>query len=220
MAKRPVGGIVFFFSLIFLYVLGLLNTIALISIYNSSSTERLLLFLLAGCTGGWLASLLVKNEFAVLLHEYKHAIVSNLVGNKWKEMKVEEETGHFQYSYTEETKAYNAFIYLAPYYFPLFTIPAFLLGIPLLQVHTNAYLFFVSFWYGADVFLNYNDIGPHQTDFSNLLGGYRIGLLYVIGMNFTILSILMAWVLCDFYGFKELGLATFHLIHNRLSFEQ
>ncbi|RMG42814.1 MAG: hypothetical protein D6719_05325 [Candidatus Dadabacteria bacterium] len=215
-ADEKIGGFAFFLSLFFLLFLAIFNLTLLPSLWDSYAFSNILRFSAAFLVGGWAAHYLIRGRTSVFIHELKHSIVSNLAGNKAKGMKIAERSGHFEYQYTKATEEYNAFIALAPYFFPLFTLPA--LGISLIFWYHNhaALVFAAGVGYGLDSLLNIRDIGPHQTDFTVIKGGFRVGLLYVVAMNTTLFTILMAWVMQEVFGLKFLlyGLweVCFHLV--------
>jgi hypothetical protein len=189
------GGLVFFGSLITLLMLAVVNIFTLLFLEIPRSRTDLLLFLCMAPVGGLFAGMLIVGRFRVFLHELKHSIFSNFAGNRAKELKVEQHTGHFSYEYTSSTRAYNAFIALSPYWFPLFTI----LGIPLSYVLLDPserwmHVMFVGYCYGADCFLNIRDIHPDQTDLQLIRGGYLISLLYITSISIVVFTFLFAWI--------------------------
>ncbi|RIL07653.1 MAG: hypothetical protein DCC75_09850, partial [Proteobacteria bacterium] len=48
------------------------------------------------------------------------------------------------------------------------------------------------------------DISPHQTDFINIRGGFKVGLWYVAAFNLTFVSFVVAWAMLGWLGPKEL----------------
>ncbi|MCS6893510.1 MAG: hypothetical protein NZO16_02940, partial [Deltaproteobacteria bacterium] len=71
-----------------------------------------LLALLFGILG-FLGALGIKGKARVFYHEFKHKIVSGLVGNKPKRLEIKSDNeGEFEFEYTTETKKYNPFIAL------------------------------------------------------------------------------------------------------------
>jgi hypothetical protein len=226
MAKKVVnpktGGIVFYTSLVTLLFLAGHNAFLLpvLLLAEVKSGYRLVEFLIGNAFGCWFASMFINGHLAVLLHETKHSVFSSLVGNKAKKMKIKKETGSFEYSYTKDTKAYNAFIALAPYWMPLFTLPtvgaiALLVGQPSLTS-----LFVVGAAYGADTFLNVRDIHRRQTDIINIRGGYMFGLLYIIAMNLALLTMLLAWVMQGYLGLKLLLYGLWKLVVGIVAYYQ
>lgn len=201
----PVGGLVFFTSLVLLWFVGTVNILSQISLIELGSVGRWGAFAGAGILGFFITLAAAPSKFCVFIHEMKHSIISNLAGNKAKSMKVEDESGSFRYEFTRDTAAYNAFISLAPYWVPLFTVIAILSTLPFFSLSSWQTLAIVSFCYGVDCMMNARDISPYQTDFSNLRGGYRVGLIYVFGMNLALFSLLAVWVSAGEKGFITLG---------------
>lgn len=194
-----VGGFAFFLSLGALLPTGLLLTTLTFFRIGSADLEATLTFVIAGIAGAVIAHLGIKGHISVLIHEFKHSLVSNLVGNKYKGMKIEQDSGYFQYAYTKSTAHYNAFISLAPYIVPVFTFLGTLLALTFFRHdHTFAALS-VGVGYGVDLVLNIRDISPIQTDLSLIRGGYYVGLLYIIAWNLMIMGSVCAWV---FHGFS------------------
>lgn len=154
--------------------------------------------------GLWFASMFIKGHLSVSIHELKHYILSQLVGNKFKGMRVRKHSGHVVYHYTPQTEKYNALIALAPYWFPLFTLPALLIALSISLELTKMVLMIVGFGYGVDLLLNIRDISPIQTDLTNINGGYNVGLAFVIAMNATLCTMLIAWVSLGTLGLKML----------------
>ncbi len=209
--SNPVGGFAFYLSLLFLCFLAAVNTATLLQIQSREVLPRFLTFAAVFVCGYGGAKYLFPERFCVFVHELKHSIISNLAGNRAKKMKFGAESGSFTYQYTKRTAAYNAFIALAPYLVPLFTVVGLpfaifgLPGTPLLQIGAAGLLF------GADSALNLRDFSPQQTDITGIRGGYLIGALYIIAMNVTLSSILLAWVTRDVPGLSALVSTLWHL---------
>lgn len=191
---EKVGGFAFFFSLIFLWVVGV--GLFRIAISNFTLTEfQKFRWVLIGMFAGFLfAATFIRGRLSVFIHEMKHSVLSNFVGNKAKKLHIEAESGYFEYSYTKETAPYHAFIALAPYWLPLFLVPTILITsliyIYLPHIFLNV---IIGFAFGIDLLTGIRDIHPQQTDFSNLRGGYIIGVLYCGAATLTLSSILIAW---------------------------
>ena len=96
---EKIGGFAFFLSLSVLAPLGVVLT-ALTALNVRPVDDRAVTIF----AGAWVVGLLIGKVFirghvSVLIHESKHAIVSNLVGNKRKGMKIGRNSGHFVYAY-------------------------------------------------------------------------------------------------------------------------
>ncbi len=191
---QKIGGFAFFLSLLVLLPTGTLLT-ALTVLNVRPIDERALMIFAGSCVAGMLAGhSLIRGHVSVLIHESKHAIVSNLVGNKRKGMKIGENSGHFVYSYTKRTAHMNALISLAPYILPVFTfIGLVCASVALRGDHAMAALL-VGICYGVDTTLNVRDISPIQTDINEIRGGYGVGILYIFAWNLTLFAVLLAWI--------------------------
>lgn len=210
------GIIAFFTSLICLIYFGTINSFILLQLIDASTIYLILWFIAGLLAGIWLINILVKNEISVLIHELKHSIVANLAGNKFKAFMIRRKHGHFTYTYTKDTAHYNSLIALAPYFLPLFTAPGVIMVYIALQKSLFFALFLLGLFYGADSRLNYRDIGPHQTDFTNLTGGYRIGLVFIVFMNLSILTLILSWVMLQNTGIKHLFAGHFNIMQSFL----
>ncbi len=188
------GGIAFYISLLVLSCLAGFNLFMLPWIYDPERRGFLLYFFGMFLVGVWIARSFVKGRISIFIHELKHSIVSNLVGNRAKRLKVKDKSGYFAYEYTVRTAHMNAFIALAPYYFPLATIAILIPA--LLFAFKNHLLLALALGVGQgiDYALNAKDISPHQTDFSELRGGFFIGLLYVLIANLFLSSLALVWL--------------------------
>ena len=100
---ESVGGLAFFCSLFFLLVLGVSNITILVEMWDAFARERTVAFAAGILLGSWFASQFVNGKWNVLVHEYKHAILALLVGNRWKGIDVQKDSGHFKYSYSKQT---------------------------------------------------------------------------------------------------------------------
>lgn len=194
--KQPlVGGFAFFLSLAAILPTGLIVTSLSLGLLSTESVGTAGIFACAALVGGLCAHFFIKGHISVLIHEFKHSLISNLVGNKRKGMKIDRDSGYFEYAYSKETKHFNAFISVAPYIVPVFTFIAGLIAFALFRHEHILAALVVGIGYGLDLVLNIRDISPIQTDLSLLRGGYRLGVLYVTAWNVLIFGLLLAWVL-------------------------
>ncbi len=204
--SESLGGLFFYFSISSLCIVNLVHICSLFSVFSVGGLRFLGIFLTAIFFGKYIANVFLTGYISVFLHEFKHSLFSGFVGNRPKKLKIGKNTGAFTYEYTRETAKYNAIIALAPYWTPLFTVPMltmpYMLQIaPLHSVHT----FLVGLAYGADLTMSIRDIGPHQTDFSRLTGGYFSGIIYVFLINSGTFFTLVAWIIADTKGLAGLA---------------
>ncbi len=189
------GGIPFFASLLSLIYLAIINPLFLVALIDKHAIYNFMWFVAGLLLGIWFAGIFIRGYLSVFIHELKHSALSNLVGNKFVAFKIRRAHGHFKYKYTKETAKFNAIISLAPYFFPIITIPG--IGLVFVAYQTANYfpLLLLGFFFGNDLLLSYRDIGEHQSDLTEINGGYYVGLAYVLAMNTVITTILLAWVL-------------------------
>jgi hypothetical protein len=201
--RKRSGGIFFFFSLLALLLVGTWNVRFLVSVLATWGLKFPLILAVSAAIGWILAKFLIRAHLSTFIHELKHAVLSNLVGNRAKGMKIRRDTGYFKYEYTEETARYNAFISLAPYCLPLFTAPTLGLASWLIDERLVCTAV-VGIALGFDLQTGWRDVGAHQTDFIDLRGGYFIGLVYVCAATVTLVSIVVAWAAGGWSGVGQL----------------
>jgi len=199
-----VGGFAFFLSLAVLAPLGFLFFVLSVAKIKGAETRIALAFIGSCIFGALLAHSMIRDHLSVFLHEFKHALIALLVGNKYKGMKIGRKSGHMQYAYTKKTAHYNAFISLAPYIVPLCTIVAVVLTLLVTGGDPLFTVILIGLGYGADLLLNARDISPVQTDISLIRGGYLVGLLYIFSWNLLTTAIILAWAFKGSAGVSEL----------------
>lgn len=199
-----VGGFAFFLSLLLLFPTGLLFFVLAVLQIRDADSKIAFAFLGSCVFGALLAHSMIRGHISVLIHEFKHALISNLVGNKNKKMHIDQNSGHLVYSYTKKTAHFNAFIALAPYIVPLATFVSILLSIALAPGDTLIAVIIIGLGYGTDLLLNARDISPIQTDISHIRGGYGVGLLYILAWNLVTASLVLAWAFQGAAGVAEL----------------
>lgn len=208
--QEVVGGFAFFLSLAVILPSGIIILALALRTLSGESLGYLASFICAAMIGSLSAHALIKGPISVLIHEFKHSLLSNIVGNKRKGMKIESNSGYFEYAYSKQTEHYNAFISVAPYILPVFTFVAGLLAFALFRHERVFAVLVVGIGYGMDLLLNIRDVSPIQTDLTLLRGGYRLGVLYVLAWNILIFALLFAWVLQGIAGLTDI-LETFSI---------
>jgi len=191
-SPQVVGGCAFLLSLIVLLPCGALFTV--LAALQASEAEALptVAFIASVIVGVFVAKYGIRGHLSVLLHEFKHSLISNFVGNKHKGMKIGKNSGHYEYTYTKHTAHYNAMIALAPYITPIFSLVSLALALTVLRHDMTLAVSMIGLGYGIDLHLNVRDISPIQTDISLIRGGYCVGLLYIFAWNLLTLALVLA----------------------------
>mgnify|MGYP001358372174 CR=1 FL=1 len=192
-SETKYGGIAYFASVVSLAILGITSPILAISTLSIGSARSYGICLASLAIGWVLTNFIISPKVSVFIHEFKHSFVSHLVGNKPRGMHLRKDHGHFEYEYYKSTAHHNSTIALAPYWLPIFTIPALGAGYIIFHGSHNLWIGLVALSYGMDLSLGVKDIGPHQSDFTSLRGGYRFALIYLLGMYSTTISFLIIW---------------------------
>lgn len=198
--KELVGGFAFFLSLLALLPTGILFASATLYRVRAADYTCTTRFVVAVLIGAALAQIFIRGHLSVLIHEFKHSLVSNLVGNRHRGLKIGRDSGHYAYAYSKRTAHYNAFISLAPYITPVFTFLAVLASLIFFREERQIAVAVVGVGYGIDLLLNMRDISPIQTDISLIRGGYGMGLLYIAAWNLLTAAMLLAWVFQGTHG--------------------
>ena len=201
---EKIGGFAFFLSLSMLMPTGLLLVAACLTGIRPIDYQALAIFAGACLFGLLLGHSAIRGHISVLIHESKHAIVSNLVGNKRKGMQIDERSGHFTYSYTKRTAHFNFIIALAPYILPVFTFIGTIASLALFRHDHTLAVLLVGLCYGTDTILNVRDISPIQTDITSVRGGYGMGIAYIFAWNLVIFAVLLTWVFNGSEGLLDL----------------
>ncbi len=196
------GGLAFFLSFPAISYLNFSLSIGVIGLYNTQDSF-LFLWIFAGIVLGFcLSPIFTRGKIYVFSHEVKHAIVASLAGNKWKRMDIQRDGGgEYQYSYTKKTAHLNAFIALAPYWFPLLTIPASLLTLSKIA-QPEILRILIGTCLTLDLIAGMKDLGPHQSDLSTIRGGPKLAMIYVLLMNMFVIMIVASWSLSGLQGLK------------------
>ncbi|MCI5065266.1 hypothetical protein MRY87_06045, partial [bacterium] len=188
-----IGGASFFFSYLVLLGLVPMHIGLLYAVIVEAPLASVALFFIGLILGWWAAYTFFRGQTSVLIHEYKHAILSTLMGNRWKGISLKGMSGTFRYSYTKETARYNAFISLAPYFLPIFTFTGIILFLLISYRSPEGALVVAGLLHGADLYFHLKDVSPIQTDLTDLVGGYWVGVGYIASANIFVSTLFFVW---------------------------
>ena len=148
---------------------------------------------------GIIASVLIVasskiHKLRTIIHEIKHAVMILLTGNKLKSIVAEKHHGHVEYKMYKDRVHFAPLIKLAPYFFPLFSLPMFAIAIIFDSHYAVVCSLLLGASLGADAAFGIEEIHPFQTDFKKLLGGFFISKLYLVGFYLFWSLSLTLWV--------------------------
>ena len=210
-SSETVGGFAFLLSLALLLPTSVLFFRTAISQIIHADNWTVVIFGASFLVGMLIAHRFIRDHLSVLIHEWKHSIVSNLVGNRNNKMEVHRNSGSLQYEYTKKTAHYNAFIALAPYILPVFTFLGSILALALGSAGSHRTVMIIGISYGIDLLMNARDVSPVQTDITLIRGGYGVGVTYICVWNLLTLSLALAWAFNGAQGISELFFTQFWL---------
>lgn len=191
------GSFAFYFSIPTTYCLTaflLFEAVLLLQVRGEQKGSSFLFFH-AFIAGAILTSSLRAPRLRTLIHELKHAALVILTGNKLQGISIGAGEGHIEYGVYEDSSHLTPFIKLAPYFFPLFSLPIFILGLLLEGDMRTALLYALGFFYGVDLSTGYGEIHSLQTDLKRVYGGFFITRLFIFGAHLLWFSLIFLWVL-------------------------
>ncbi|MDR2338495.1 MAG: M50 family metallopeptidase [Deltaproteobacteria bacterium] len=200
---KKVGGLGFIFSAMMTFVIGIcffIHSILILLIIGSLKKEIELFFVIFICIL-IIMSKLPTGRFRVFIHELKHAIFIVFTGNKINDFVVKKNSGNVSYKITKDDIVYLPLIALAPYYFPLLSLPVLILCL----WFDNTYSLELSLLLGATLAFDLNtgihDIHHEQDDFKKILGGFLVAGTYIGGSIFCWVNTCLLWVIGNNNGF-------------------
>ena len=195
-----------------------LITLGLLSVYRIDR-EVFALFISALIGSISITSNTKMPKFRVFIHELKHAVVIILTGNKLTDFKVDKHTGHVKYLMYLNKVHFAPTITLAPYYFPLFSLPTLIACIVLEYKFKLMLSFLLGASLGFDLETSFHEIHPDQTDIKKIFGGMFLAKLYIFGVNTLWLMICFIWILAGRNGFIHGAHMIFNLIKKLTNFQ-
>ncbi len=194
--RSRVGSLAFFFSIpisFFFACVFLLTTLSLI-VAKEVNEVRWGLFG-GGCLTMILLVYLVEiKRLQTLVHELKHAVVVLLTGNKLHDMEVNAGTGHVKYAIHRHLSHVEPFIILAPYCFPLLSLPIFIASLILENSYSEICAYFLGLTLAGDYAGVYKELHDGQSDLKRIFGGFFVAGLYIGGINFVWTMTTLLWM--------------------------
>lgn len=137
----------------------------------------------------------------ILIHEIKHALVVSLTGNRVTNIEVQQNSGHVDYELYQDGVKFGPIIALAPYFFPLFSLPALAACLVFEDYYRLALAVLLAVCLAFDICTAWGDIHPWQSDFKQIFGGRLTALSYLAGTHLAWLSFCFLWPLAGRAGY-------------------
>ncbi len=154
--------------------------------------------LIAYFAGAFSASTIITSssiqKFRTIIHEVKHAVVVMLTGNKLNKIVAGHGEGYVEYQMYKSQVHFAPLIALAPYFFPLLSLPGFVC----IALYDTSYpvqgAMVLGFLLASDICFGIGEIHPHQTDFKTIVGGAFFGKIYLVGFYILWPCLMTLWV--------------------------
>ena len=163
--------------------------------------------LIAYFAGSFSAVIIVTSskmqKFRTIMHEIKHAMVVLLTGNKLKKIVAESGEGFVEYQMYKSQVLFAPLIALAPYFFPLLSLPGFVC----VALYDTSFpvqgALALGFLLASDICFGIGEIHPHQTDFKQVVGGAFFSKLYLVGFYILWPCLMTLWVKSGIDGIQK-----------------
>ena len=194
--KSKSGGLLFLVSIILLYILGCISLIAFLFIITTVDyPSGLWLRVIIGFSGAMaLFSHSGLDHLRTFIHEAKHAFVVIITGSSLQEFRATKTSGHVTYQMGEENEHLTPWITLAPYCFPLFSLPFFLCCLLTSVENHHFYVTWLAIFLGIDFTTGLHEMHVGQTDLSRIFGGFFVSASFIGGMFFSWFSLCLLWI--------------------------
>jgi hypothetical protein len=189
-----------------------------LAFYLSIPANYLLAIFLLGCTffyvrkfgdsrgaaflfsHAFLAGAIISSQFEALrfrtfIHELKHAVMVIFTGNRLKGFRAGAGEGEVTYALYEDSLHLKPFIKLAPYYFPLFSLPAFIAAVFFEDPARSSFVYALGFLFGVDLSMGYREIHCIQSDLKRVYGGFLATRSFIFGSYLCWFSLIFFWAI-------------------------
>ena len=197
------GGLMFLLSIPFLFFLGGCLLLSWISIFLTAGTKdgQLGIFLFALIGTQVIFSSMPQGRVRIFIHELKHALFIAVVGDKIKNFSVGKDGGYVEYNVDKKDLGYTPLIALAPYYFPLLSLPALILCIVFSDMYQARLSLLLGVALAFDLNMGIGEIHSGQQDFKKVIGGFLVAGSYIAGWIFFWINVCLLWIIGDNNGF-------------------
>lgn len=189
-------SLAFWFSIPANIILGIICFLTLIILLVNGVFEKevLAVFTIGVIIAFSILSRAKISRLRVLIHELRHAILVLITGNNLKHVTVGEYEGEVGYEMYENKVQVGPLITLAPYCFPIFSIPTLAACIILEGDYRIILAFALGVALGLDISTALDEIHPGQTDFKKVIGGFFMSALFIVSFGFFWTSFCFLWV--------------------------
>ncbi len=211
---KKIGSLAFYLAIpcgVFLSTVGIITLLTLVQ-KDGLSKEIVVVFLISFLSGLIFFASAKLAWFRTFVHELKHAAVVRLSGNKVTDFYFEEESGHVSYQMYADRTHFGPFICLAPYFFPLFSLPVFFICLIFNKHYQFFLIFLLGFTLAIDLVTGYQEFHPRQTDLQRIFGGLFIAFVFIGIFHCAWFLTCLLWIVGGREAFLHAGFAAATLL--------
>ena len=161
-------------------------------------------------------SVVGMHRIRTFIHETKHAVLVLFTGNNVKRFRSGKYEGQVDYEMYLDTLHMEPFVLLAPYCWPLFSLPVLVAAMIFEGSSTVEFLIAVGATLACDTIFGYREIHPAQTDLKRLWGGWFVTRPFIYGLHIFWFSLCTVWALGGRAALQHTGLRAIELIDSVL----
>jgi hypothetical protein len=209
------GSIAFFIAIPSALIISFLGAATLIKLYQipTSREETHILFCIGFIGASSIFASTKMPTVRTFLHEVKHSIMIHITGGQVTDFQVNKHTGHVAFKMLQDRTHFAPFIALAPYFFPLLSLPILVVCIALGQNFQALSIILLGSALAVDLVLGYQEIHPSQTDLQRIFGGIIPAYLFIGAFHLMWIIICWIWIIGGNKGFL-------YMMHTSLYFAQ
>lgn len=200
---RKVGNWGFLFAVPSVFILATLALIILLVLFKQHPFDRHLW--VSFCAAFFVALILVTRSsiqrLRTLVHELKHALLVVVTGNSVDSIEVGSGTGRVRYRMRSDKAHFGPIITLAPYFFPLLSLPVFLCALYFEGPYRLSFVIGLGVTLAFDYATNVYELHPNQTDLKAIYGGFLVAGSFLAGANLLWGLVCLIWVTAGRAGY-------------------
>jgi hypothetical protein len=207
--ERKHGSFAFFWAIPCTFTLAVIALATSLSLLSRLDVDRIswALFAHSFIMGGAILAGRSLQRLKTLIHELKHVVVVILSGNKFKDIEVSKDSGQVSYEVYESTSHMEPFVILAPYYWPLFSLPVLCASIAAEVFYSPdsrlPFTYALGFTLAIDLISSYQEIHPWQSDLKRIFGGFFTTRAFIFSFNLMWSAMCLLWIIAGWHGYWQ-----------------
>lgn len=203
--KKKFGSFAFFFSIPVTLALAVVGARTLLRLIEQASFDRLRwsIFAMGVCLALIVFSGSGWQRLKTFLHELKHAVIVVLTGNRLTGFSFGKREGSVEYQVYKSNMHFEPFVLLAPYFFPLLSLPALIVAVIAEPDYPLQFFFILGCTLGIDGITAFEEYHPAQTDLQRIFGGVLVTFPFLVLLNLLWWCCCALWLVAGSRGYVE-----------------